>query len=861
MNKQIITFDANEQSLIKTGGVDKYSSNKVSYIEAHFNLGENWSGFDSVRAVWFTWHECISTVLDTEGICIVPYEVLKRTEKVMVNLVGSISEDDVLTDRLTTYPVLALTVDANAKVCGSNTQPITPSEFEQFVQIVRDEVAEVTGMTAEATTLPEGSEATASYDDGVLSFGIPKGNTGATGPTGPQGPQGIQGPVGPQGERGETGPQGERGETGATGPQGPQGETGPQGATGPQGPQGIQGETGPQGPQGETGPQGPKGDTGEVSQAEFDAAITDVKSATNLLLDVLTPITVEDGKWVALSGGVIQFFSISNCSYAKYDVSALAGKIVYLSSHRIANPYSTYAVIGGADDAYLGSVIDAGHTSISNQEVKLHVQAKYLYVNYATAGSQMVAINPIDRNALHISDLNKDIKLEELGEIKYTTSDLIQGGYNTDGSVNASGTNYLRPLDMIPIYKGMAFHFKGGTVIDRMMVAYFDPDTRLNDSSKNIAWFTTESTITFEEDGFIIPLFRRASNATITPSDFDADFELISKSEKRNNDLLFYKHCGKSISGFVNPNLSMECGYEAQPRKNLFLGFYGTIPSGSAFYTVEVGLRSGSNYYNKLVIDGTNATFTVAPNNDVVKPHGLTIAKNVQVEIRTTMDYKAKVRITSNGEISDLEFTPYQQWRSGKAYAKATGTLQNCKLSWENSDVSKRIWFFGDSYTALASNRWPNYASAWLDNILLDGYGGEPSDPAITAFNGYLNCGIPEYAVFATGMNDGDDTDASTPSSLWLTAVTSFIASCKEKKITPILCTIPTTPEVNNNGKNAYVKSSGYRYIDFTLAVGADADGNWYDGMLGDDNIHPTVKGAKALCAQIAIDLPEVLIP
>ena len=262
MNKQIITFDANEQSLIKTGGVDKYSSNKVSYIEAHFNLGENWSGYDSVRAVWFTWYECISTVLDPDGVCIVPYEVLKRTEKVMVNLVGSISEDDVLTDRLTTYPVLALTVDANAKVCGSNTQPITPSEFEQFVQIVRDEVAEVTGMTAEATTLPEGSEATASYDNGVLSFGIPRGNTGATGPTGPQGPQGIQGPVGPQGERGETGPQGERGETGATGPQGPQGETGPQGATGPQGPQGIQGETGPQGPQGETGPQGPQGEAG-----------------------------------------------------------------------------------------------------------------------------------------------------------------------------------------------------------------------------------------------------------------------------------------------------------------------------------------------------------------------------------------------------------------------------------------------------------------------------------------------------------------------------------------------------------------------------------------------------------------------
>lgn len=52
MEKQIITFSANEQRLIKTGGIECYASNIVSYIEAHFDLGANWSGYDSVRAVW-----------------------------------------------------------------------------------------------------------------------------------------------------------------------------------------------------------------------------------------------------------------------------------------------------------------------------------------------------------------------------------------------------------------------------------------------------------------------------------------------------------------------------------------------------------------------------------------------------------------------------------------------------------------------------------------------------------------------------------------------------------------------------------------------------------------------------------------
>lgn len=239
MNKQSITFKADEQELIKTGGINSYASNIVAYIEATFELGENWTGYDSVRAVWSNdYLTDISTVLDPDGRCIVPTEVLTDTGNVTVNLVGSISVDDELTDRLTTYPCKALTVDEDAKVEGDETESITPSQFEQFVSIVHDEVEEVTGMSAEASTLPAGSDATASYSDGVLSLGIPKGDkgdkgdTGATGPQGPQGEQGVQGPVGPQGEQGEQGEQGPQGIQGETGPQGPQGEQGPQGDPG-----------------------------------------------------------------------------------------------------------------------------------------------------------------------------------------------------------------------------------------------------------------------------------------------------------------------------------------------------------------------------------------------------------------------------------------------------------------------------------------------------------------------------------------------------------------------------------------------------------------------------------------------------
>lgn len=272
MNKQIITFSADEQKLVKTGGINCYASNIVSYIEAHFALGQNWSGYDSVRAVWSNDNNMtvISTVLDSNGHCVVPFEVLKTMGVVKVNLVGSISVSGTLTDRLTTFPCEALTVARKTKINGSETAPITPSQFEQFVAVVISEVEKVTGMTAEAETLPAGSEATASYDNGVLTIGVP---TGATGATGPQGPKGDTGETGPQGPKGDNGAKGDTGATGATGPRGPQGETGATGATGPQGetgPQGPQGEQGPQGVQGEVGPQGPKGDKGDTGEVSLE---------------------------------------------------------------------------------------------------------------------------------------------------------------------------------------------------------------------------------------------------------------------------------------------------------------------------------------------------------------------------------------------------------------------------------------------------------------------------------------------------------------------------------------------------------------------------------------------------------------
>lgn len=141
-------------------------------------------------------------------------------------------------------------------------------------------------ISVSVTTLPAGSQATASYSKstGVLSLGIPQGDKGAKGDTGDTGATGPQGEQGKRGEQGKQGIQGVKGDTGpantltigtvtsgaeasatitGTAPnqtlnlvleKGDKGDTGDKGATGETGPQGKQGVQGPQGNPGADAP-------------------------------------------------------------------------------------------------------------------------------------------------------------------------------------------------------------------------------------------------------------------------------------------------------------------------------------------------------------------------------------------------------------------------------------------------------------------------------------------------------------------------------------------------------------------------------------------------------------------------------
>lgn len=152
------------------------------------------------------------------------------------------------------------------KTISELTQATQITNEDMFVLQQNGEAKKLLGMTlldfvtlsvvnVTVTTLPAGSQATATYDKttGTLALGIPQGSKGETGPQGAVGPANVltigsvtSGKVasatitgeapnqvlnlvlekGDKGETGDIGPQGKTGETGKTGPQGPQGNPG-----------------------------------------------------------------------------------------------------------------------------------------------------------------------------------------------------------------------------------------------------------------------------------------------------------------------------------------------------------------------------------------------------------------------------------------------------------------------------------------------------------------------------------------------------------------------------------------------------------------------------------------------------------
>lgn len=184
------------------------------------------------------------------------------------------------------------------------------------------------------------------------------------------------------------------------------------------------------------------------------------------------------------------------------------------------------------------------------------------------------------------------------------------------------------------------------------------------------------------------------------------------------------------------------------------------------------------------------------------------------------------------------------------------------------ADITKKIWMFGDSYFGFdSSQRWMYYPITWgYDSFLLNARGGIGAGESHGNFLSILSMGesIPSYAVWCLGMNGGRDTNGAVNPS-WLATTQTFLSTCAERGIEPILATIPSVPTEIHTKLNEWVRTSGYRYIDFADAVESGSDYYWRgwgtsDALLSSDEVHPTTRGAVELACRALQDFPEITV-
>ena len=315
----------------------------------------------------------------------------------------------------------------------------------------------------------------------------------------------------------------------------------------------------------------------------------------------------------------------------------------------------------------------------------------------------------------------------------------------------------------------------------------------------------------------------------------------------------------KQVSGALADGGTLEIAGRSAIKDGQTIVFKGYL---TTFNVIALNFDTTTQITNYVQVDGTNVT--IKNHNNPMEPvaHGLTIQHDIKI-ICEFVNGTAKITVISDGET----FTTTVQWTqtSGattQPQVASDGTVcDEATLSVAYPAALRKVWYFGDSYISMNDPaRWPYYLGELLQNVLLSGASGASSASSTTALNTLVEYGTPKVAVFGTGMNDGYDSSTYAPQ-LWKTNAQAFVDTCQQNGIEPIFCTIPTVPTVNNEQKNAIVRASGYRYIDFAAAVGANASGEWYAGMLSSDNVHPSAKGAKALYSQVLADLPEIFIP
>ena len=278
----------------------------------------------------------------------------------------------------------------------------------------------------------------------------------------------------------------------------------------------------------------------------------------------------------------------------------------------------------------------------------------------------------------------------------------------------------------------------------------------------------------------------------------------------------------------------------------------------------KIRIQKGDDLYRGgiIEIDAANvyeyrATSQAEPSKTTA--HGLNLSScslSVLIQFNTTVDRRVILR-DSYGNTATIELMGWNGCQDRNVILTAVnGNYTNISLHFDGTWFEKQTWLFGDSYTDYWQNRL--YSKGFI-NFALDGRSGRKSQDAFISLIEDLTYGTPKKIVWLMGMNDPDSSVAVN--SNWLNAYSALKILCDKKGIQLILSTIPNTPTMEHSFKNEIVRNSGLPYVDVATSVGANSSGSlWYEGLMSEDNVHPTDFGSEVIANAIASAVPSIAL-
>lgn len=567
-----------------------------------------------------------------------------------------------------------------------------------------------------------------------------------------------------------------------------------------------------------------------------------------------------EDKYINTSGTTANINSPQDASGYRYAVAECVEGDAFTVSGRGSVVASLWTFIQSD-----GTIIEKSTTTALETDIELTAPSNsaYLIVNSnrpakCQKGTPVIyLIKALQTEQAETDEYIDAIKVfEQKGNIFEAKTDAYEGAYYYRSETNLiQGTNADYNCFIVPVAKNSLYTFVVSNIIlldsnkkPILTGGSWDYEAVTQCNSGDADYFAVSYRITnVPTAGYAI-----SKGSALDYAPYTAEYYAKSLSESD-------KSTAKKVQGSITSDGNLAVSGKTSIKDGQQIVFDGKF---SSFNKVNI-MFSGAGSTNSVAVDSTNIIINNDRNSVITKAHELTITNDITIllEIKKSTMF---VYVTSMGITFKFD-CPWEQTGGtpSECVASANGmTFSVASLSVNYSAAKRDIWYFGDSYAKFGTDtRVPYYMVeyGYDKNVLFNAVSGGTSTGTITALSTLVAYGSPSIAVFATGMNDGSDTDATTPATNWLNKVQQFISMCKSNNIEPVLCTVPTVPSVNNKAKNAWVRSSGYRYIDYASAVGANANGQWYAGMLSSDNVHPSTLGGNALFTQLITDLPEVM--